>query len=256
MLIDSRQLTLPERLLWSYGVRKPEHIDLEAIANDKGARVVYRHLDGCAARLVTDGLKAVISIATSDNEGRQRFSLGHELAHWINDAKKASFRCANDDIGPQNADAKSVEANANAFASQLVLPDYLVSPWMEKRKLTLNVATELAGDFKASLTASAIKLVKRASSHACVVVHTNTGLRWFQKSKTWPFDIYVRRELHQDTAAFEIAFGASTRMSTLRKDPADRWLTGPDVYRMMVESQSSKLPDGAVLTMLTLTPAR
>lgn len=256
MAIDSNLLSPAEELLWSYGVRKPEHIDLEAIAYDKGAIVVYRHLDGCAARLVTDGAKAIISIAESDNQGRQRFSLGHELAHWINDAKKASFKCANDDIGPQNADAKSAEANANGFASQLVLPDYLVAPWMVGRKLTLNVATELAGDFKASLTASAIKLVKRAGSHACVAVHTKAGLRWFQKSKSWPFDIYVRKELHQDTAAFDIAFGASNRMSTPRKEQAGHWVTGPDVYRMTVESQSSKLPDGSVLTMLALTAPR
>ena len=126
MPTESRPLSPAEQLLWSYGCRKPEHIDLEAIANDKGARVVYRCMDGCAARLVADGAAgAIISVEARDNEGRQRFSLGHELAHLINDAKKASFKCADDQIGPQDAGAQSVEAAANFYASQLVLPDYM-----------------------------------------------------------------------------------------------------------------------------------
>ena len=63
MSIDVNALSPAEKLLWSHGFRKPEHIDLEGIAIAKGASVVYRCLDGCAARLLTDGDKAVISIA-------------------------------------------------------------------------------------------------------------------------------------------------------------------------------------------------
>src|SRR5688572_18707103 len=162
MVPDAIVLSPAERLLWNHGVRKPEHIDLEAIANKLGAHVIYRKLDGCAARLVTDGDSAVISISQDDNEGRQRFSLGHELAHLINDARKGLIRCVSDDIGPQNAEAKSVEAHANSFASQLVLPDFLIKPWMDGRKLMLNAAAEMAQEFRTSVTAAAIKMVKRS----------------------------------------------------------------------------------------------
>ncbi|MDZ7854779.1 ImmA/IrrE family metallo-endopeptidase [Sphaerotilus sp.] len=101
MSVDICRLSSPERLLWSHGVRKPEHIDLEAIAGAKGARVIYRSLDGCAARLIAAGDQAVISVSVDDNKGRQRFSLGHELAHWLCDANRASFRCASTDIAGQ-----------------------------------------------------------------------------------------------------------------------------------------------------------
>ena len=62
-------------------------------------------------------------------------------------------------IGPQNAEAKSVEARANGYASQLVLPDYLVIPWAEGKRANLDVAKSLANDFNASLTAAAITLL-------------------------------------------------------------------------------------------------
>ena len=112
MTVDIDRLSRPERLLWGHGVRRPEHIDLEAIAGASGAHVIYRKLDGCAARLVAAGDHAVISVAMDDNLGRRRFSLGHELAHWMQDAQRALFQCSSTDIGPQNAEAKSIEADA------------------------------------------------------------------------------------------------------------------------------------------------
>lgn len=257
-MIDLQSLSPAEKLLWAHGFRKPEHIDLEGIALSRGADVVYRKLDGCAARLLTDGDRAVISIDERDSPGRQNFSLGHELAHWINDAKRSSFNCTDDSIGPQNAEAASVEANANVFASQLILPDYMVTPWIQGKSLTLNVAAELAGAFKASVTASAIKLAKRSASPACVVCHSQWGRKWYVHGKSWPFDLHPRKELHHDTAAFQLVFkgGRGGRMSNPRKEQADWWLAGEGAYRMAVQSQSMRLPDETVLTMLALLPRR
>jgi Zn-dependent peptidase ImmA (M78 family) len=250
-MIDPSALSAPERLLWTQGVRAPEHIDLEAIAASRGARVVYRRLDGCAARLVASDQKAVISVALDDNPGRRRFSLGHELAHWICDASRASFKCANSDIGPQNAEAKTVEANANSFASQLLLPDYLVRPWLAARQVNMDLAQALSTDFRASLTASAIKLARRSTVPAVVACHDQSRVRWFQRNLAFPHDFYVRGQLHQDTAAFAMVFGAASGMSRPKREPADRWLNGPDAYRQTVSSQSVKLPDGTALSLIT-----
>lgn len=250
--VNLDSLSKPERLLWNHGVRHADHIDLDAIANAHGATVRYRCLDGCAARLVTSDDQAIISVHDDDNPGRKRFSLGHELAHWICDAKRASFKCSIADIGPQNEEAKNVEANANVFSSQLLLPDYLVTPWIQGRKVTLDVAKTLGDDFRASLTASAIKLMRRAPGPACIVNHDQHKLRWFQKNSKFPFGFYVAKELHQDTAAFNMVFGTGTIMSRPIKEPANRWLSGPDAFRKTVSTQSVKQIDGSVLTLIVL----
>lgn len=253
MTIDPAQLSTPERLLWSHGVRAPEHIDLDAIAAARGARVVYRCLDGCAARLVSSGEKAVISVAQDDNAGRRRFSLGHELAHWICDAHRGSFKCANADIAPQNDEAKTVEANANMFASQLLLPDFLVLPWMTGRDANLDVAQALSKDFAASLTASALKLAKKfKNAPVAVLCHDQFRLKWFQRNLVFPHDYYIRPELHQDTAAFDMVYGKLGGLSRPKREAADRWLSGPDAYRKTLTSQSLKLPDGTVLSMIKI----
>ncbi|MBA4059852.1 MAG: hypothetical protein C0470_05665 [Verminephrobacter sp.] len=64
MAVDVDRLSRPERLLWGHGVRRPEHIDLEAIAGARGAHVIYRKLDGCAARLVTLNAPSKLMLST------------------------------------------------------------------------------------------------------------------------------------------------------------------------------------------------
>lgn len=256
MVIDRSLLSPAEKLLWQYGVRNPSHIDLEAIANYRGAEVVYRRLCGCAARLVAAGDKAVISVDVGSYPGRQRFSLAHELAHWICDKDRGSFRCANEDISPQNAEAKNVEADANVYASQLILPSYLVDPWLEGKRINLDTAKALGDDFDASLTASAIKLARRGRAHACVACHNQTKMMWSQKNLTFPQGFYVKQELHHDTVAFSMAFGNGRGLSRPVKESANRWLQGPEAYRRTVETQSLKLPDDTILTMITLLPIK
>jgi len=250
--VDVDGLSRPERLLWGHGVRKPEHIDLEAIAGARGAHVVYRKLDGCAARLVAAGDRAVISVAVDDSLGRRRFSLGHELAHWIQDSQRTSFKCSNVDIGPQNAEAKSIEADANSFASQLILPDYLVWPWVADRKPSLDLADAMGEDFQASLTASALKLLQRAKVPTAIICHDQRRMKWSRRSRNFSTDFYILSELHQDTIAFEMAFGATKGLSRPKRESASRWISGPGTYRMEVWSQSIKLPEGSVLTMLSM----
>lgn len=251
MIIDPLLLSPPEKLLWLSGVRKASHINLEAIANQYGAIVKYRQLDGCAARLVSIGEQSVISVGHNPSAGRERFSLGHEIAHLVCDKNTGSFKCSKDDISPRNAEAKSVEAYANNFASQLLLPDYLVNPWMQGKKTTLDVAANLASEFESSRTAAAIKVVKRAASPACLVCHSQRGRVWFQKNTKFPFDFFIAEQLHQETYAFQMAFGQVTGLSRPKKEPANYWLSGKDCFRMMVESQSMKLPDGNVLTLVS-----
>jgi Zn-dependent peptidase ImmA (M78 family) len=251
MWIDPSTLSPPERLLWDAGVTEPAHIDLAAIAGSRGAMVVYRQLDGCDARLLASSSGAVISVNSNGHPSRRRFSLAHELAHWICDRKTGSFLCAKSDIGPQNAEAKSVEAHANAFASQLILPDYLVVPWAQGKKSNLDIAAALADDFDASLTAAAIKLSKRSSSPSCVACHSQSKLIWHMRNDAFGSDFYVKPELHPETDAFTMAYGSGGK-SRPKKEAADRWISGRDVYRMTVETQSLKLPDGTVLTMITI----
>ena len=148
--------------------------------------------------------------------------------------------CAKEDIGPQNADAKTVEANANAYASQLVLPDYLVLPRIEHKPVSLDSAEALRKDFKSSLTAAAIKLVRKATIPSCVVRHSQSKREWFVTNLAFPFGLYVAREMHAESDGFALLYGAGGGMTRARREPANRWLSGPGVFAMSVLVQSVK----------------
>ena len=50
--------------------------------------------------------------------------------------------------------------------------------------------------------------------------------------------------------------GLLARLLRPIKESADRWLQGPEAYRRTVETQSLKLPDDTVPTMMTLLPGK
>lgn len=59
-----------------------QEIDLEAIAFHLGARVRYRKLEGCEARIIGCIDAAIITIDEDCSYRRKRFSLAHEIGHW------------------------------------------------------------------------------------------------------------------------------------------------------------------------------
>jgi Zn-dependent peptidase ImmA (M78 family) len=73
-------LTAAEQVLADLGITDPSEIDLEAIAWTLGARVRYRPLESCEARIVGNGDRAIITVNNRSHPRRQRFSIAHELA--------------------------------------------------------------------------------------------------------------------------------------------------------------------------------
>ena len=88
----------PERLLRSLGIEKPEEIDLDAIAWSLGAKVKYRPLKSCEARICGCGDRAIISVDCNKMPQRQRFSVGHEIGHWTYHRGQLLV-CRSSDIG-------------------------------------------------------------------------------------------------------------------------------------------------------------
>jgi IrrE N-terminal-like domain len=253
MRIDVSALSPGEAFLWRHGVTAPEHIDLDEFAKAEGVEVRYRPLDGCEARLVVLGERGVISVKHDfKSPGRQRFSLAHEIAHWMRHRKVGGMLCAMDDIAPTNTEAKSRESEANAYASQLVLPDYLVAPRVGTFALTLDGAQDLAKLFNSSMTAAALKLLRHTDRPIAVICHKPNGPIWFRKAEAFPDDAFIQPELHYDGPAIALLYGAEGGRTRPHMEPASRWMSSFSTRAKDVRCQSMKMPDGSVLTMLEL----
>jgi Zn-dependent peptidase ImmA (M78 family) len=242
-----------ERLLQRFGVERPDQIDLEAIAYDLGALVVYGELDGCEARIVGQGERAIITVNSRAILERQRFSIGHELGHWTEGWRGRGFLCGRDDIADSDprADAKrDAETQANCFAANLILPDYLFVPAASGKPLTVDAAQALAVDFHASITATAIKLVKRGSHPGMAVCYSRRGREWFVSGHGLPDWFLPLQELHQDTEAFGLLYTDARGKTAVATKRASCWIDRRDAGKHQVKEQSIKVAKDRTLSLI------
>lgn len=71
-----------ELALQALGITEPGEIDVEVVARSLGAKVKYRQLTSCEARIVGRGGSAIITVNSHVHPRRRRFSVAHELGHW------------------------------------------------------------------------------------------------------------------------------------------------------------------------------
>lgn len=241
-----------EDLLISLGVQAPSDIDLEAIAAYQGAMVKYRPLDGCEARIVGVGDRAIITVREGLLPARARFSLAHELGHWALHRGR-SFICRSDDIGGgNNLNLMHPERQADAYAADLLLPDFLFKARLrEFPRISMDVAAKLAGEFSVSLTATAIRLVEKGDEPAILVSHGRRGRRWFTRNPGVPDTWFPQVDLDHASLAFDVVFGEKQK-THMGKIGAETWFDRRDASRFEISEQTIRIADGEGLTLLLL----
>ena len=242
--------TFAELLLQEYSVSQPQHIDLEAIAYDQGATIKYRPMDSCEARIIGHGTAAVISINNSSHPNRQRFSLAHELGHWVQDKGAISLGCARGDIGPHRSGLLNAESSANSFASQILMPDYLFRPLAAKQPLTFVTAEILGKHFNTSLTATALKLVKLGHFPGMVACYKDGILKWAISSPDVPRILQPVRALDDDSQAYALWKAGAQLDSSLVLQSADTWIDCEGAEDHTLVETSILVADGVTVSLL------
>jgi len=241
---------IAERLLKSFGVREPEEIDLDAIAWSLGVlSVKVRELDGCEARIVGKGDHAIISVDHRAIPRRRRFSIAHELGHWVHHRGKTSF-CRHEDIQERQT-GTVMEQQANRFAADLILPNYLLVPLARRvPKMTVKSLRELADRFQTTMTATAIRLVESNLFPVMLVSYGVNGRRWFAASKMVPSRWFPNSELHHDTYAFDLLNRRGTEQPNPRKIGADAFFDRREAERFEIDEQSFAVAENEIVTIL------
>ena len=236
----------PEKLLEELGITEPEDIDLEAIAYYCGATVVEDDLRGCEARLVGHGDKAFITLKRGGYDRRKRFSLGHELGHWMHDRGQATFRCGSKDFDTWRGE--SPEVRANTYAANLLLPRSMFAPRAKRCDITLDAASDLADTFQTSLTATAIRLVEFCERPAIAAYVTRAGITLVRRHRLVPFGVKLRDTVSTDSMAFRTLTDGADRGATDLE--ASVWFTDSHAAWHPVQEHSKRIRPNLVLTLL------
>lgn len=244
-----------EELLTELGISDPVDIELEAIALCVGVEIEYRRLVNCEAQIIGRGDRAVVYVSTDTRPRRMRFSAGHELGHWHHH-RGQSFVCRSSDIGrPVDEKSRDAERQADAYSGDLILPPFMVGPRLERMgEISLDGIADLASDFKASVTATAIRTIKMTRQPLILVAHDLLGRNW-----QWPSitagGMRVRDDVDSRSSAF-ISMVGGNKAASARKEPASYWFDRRHVEQFDLRVQSFRTIEGEVLTLIRLLDPR
>ena len=241
-----------ESLIAELGISAPEDLDVEAIAFDASLEVEYEPLNGCEASLVGFGDRGIATIRPSSSRGRERFSIAHELGHWLLH-RGSSFRCRVDDPDLNLVANQPRERQADDFASHLLLPSSMFNPLVKRGgKTGFRELEDIAHTFDTSLLATALRLVKVDSLPVILACYSRNGLRWHLAARHIPRRWWLKRKLDEDTFAFDLMTKGSP-CPTPRKQSADAWFDNDDADEFEVLEQCVFTTNRDVLVLLFLT---
>ena len=112
--------------------------------------------------------------------GRIRFTQAHELGHYLlHRHQKDSFSCSQSDVINLDTDEVTIEAQADSFASTLLMP---LNDFRTQMSGTTAVDFDSLGAcadrYGVSLTAAALRWIKDTDKQAVLIVHRDGFMDW------------------------------------------------------------------------------
>ena len=129
-MLSHREIEIrARRLLNSARIQKPP-VQVKQVATQLDIEVDESDLGrDCSGVLIRRGPRAVIGVNRSDHPNRQRFTIAHEIGHYVlheretyvDTGYRVNFRDLDSGSG-----TKSEEVEANRFAAALLMPESMV----------------------------------------------------------------------------------------------------------------------------------
>ncbi len=231
----------PSLLLKELGITEPQEIDIEAIAQHCGATILYERLEGCEA-LVGNDAQAIITVNSTSPIGVRRFSAAHELGHWMRDRGKIGFSCT-EQVMLGEWGQINTERGANEYAADLLMPADLFARESRNKPITFDSVRELSARFSASLTATAIRLVRHGSFPAMLVYLENGRRKWFFRGDDVPDVLWPLETPKPATMAADLLRGKNEQnalsIQKLTDGSGTRMLNGTEVVEHSIKISST-----------------
>jgi Zn-dependent peptidase ImmA (M78 family) len=245
--VIARPYKSADAVLTELGISKPSEIDVEAIAQYLGATVLYQPLTGCDARILGNADEAIITVDSISNRGRQRFSVGHELGHWMRDRGKLGFACSSEDL-QSGWKAGGSEQRANEYAADLLLPVSMFRPRCKGKEVVFDTVKALAAEFETSITATVVRLVQHGWLPAMLLYVVNGKRKWFIGDPDLPKQIWPHEVPKPATVTAELMHRHC--YSGPEAIQADGWIEHPQSKWYEVVEDVFQLSPSTFLTLL------
>lgn len=193
------------QVLDELGIADPDEIDIELIAGYHDLLIDTRPMEGREGHLIcTMGTGLIVVDEAAFDSHKWRFVVAHELGHFLLHEETDQFHLCTSAEAHLWYRASGLEAQANAFASEILLPRRFFLPRVhqtDRDDPTLDAIGDIARRFRTSLTATALAYLRHTEC-ACALVCSRVGrVQWVQSSEAFLPKIRERSKLGRDTYA-------------------------------------------------------
>ena len=116
---------------------------------------------------------------------RQRFTIAHELGHLIlHRGQQQSFNCDKESVYSGIDTIRTIEREADDFASNLLMPGDLLRDWISNQRIDLRALSAIAKRFQVSFEALCIRFIKFTTQRAILVYWDNGFVKYEWRSSS------------------------------------------------------------------------
>lgn len=191
--------------LKSIGVPDIQDIPIDLLVYGAGAMLVYKSLKNCDGRIVFGKTKTLITI-NSDiaYEGKLRFTIGHELGHFIMHRNQPIIHF-DTDATLEYFKKGHQETEANEFASELLMPAHLFLEKIASKPFSPLLLKNLAQFFFTSITSVVYKYCNLGNHPICLIYIYDGKVKYSKKSENFNYWVTDREGLTPptDSVAYE-----------------------------------------------------
>ncbi len=184
---------------------------------------------------------------TITSEGRINFTLAHELGHYLlhRTLSPEGLQCSNRAMLDWKSERGQVEAQANTFASYLLMPLDDFRAQIRGQDITMDLMCRLSDRYKVSITAAILKWLGITDKRAMIVIGANGFIDW-----AWSSDPLIKsgifyRARQQVVPLPENSLAARQDMlvdnETGITHPKGVWLGREDVREMTIFSPRNEM---------------
>jgi Zn-dependent peptidase ImmA (M78 family) len=207
--------------------------------------------------LVTDEGKEAGVIYYNDHNrpiGRQRFTIGHELGHFLLLNHNGNMTCSNTDVSLSSHSVDLIEKEANDFSQLLLLPEKLLKTELQSTSLSIQSLQAIADLFQMSFEATANKCTAISSKPFALVYSKDEKVRYCWKNHhTFPYYSALRKGslLPRGSQALAMIPNEQT-ITEARETNASHWFNESSRYRLpkTIIEQTFFQNDGYKVTLL------
>lgn len=199
--MNNRAKHAVHRMLYDFGLDDVVGQDLTKLVFAWGLLYKEQPLSGCEGRIVFGGRgKAIITVnSATRSKSRKRFSIAHELGHYELGHCVTHFE---DELSLNYYRRGHQEAEANEFASELLMPTNYFLRAIAGRCFSPTLVNEVSRMFATSISSALIKFVEYGPVPLRVAFLQNGKVLWSRaRSGTLAGNAHV---FHSEDGNFEI----------------------------------------------------